>query len=42
MPNTEDDEEYQPSAEEIFEYEPEFFANDELSQQFMHLVQNAR
>ena len=42
IPDNEDDEEYQPSAEEIFEQEPEFFANDELSQQFMHLVQNVR
>ena len=42
MPNTEDDEEYQPAAEELFEYEPEFFANDELSQQFKTLVQNVR
>ena len=42
MPNTEEDEEYQPSAEEIFEQEPEFFADDEISQQFMHLVQNVR
>jgi hypothetical protein len=42
MPNSEDDEEYQPSAEELFEREPEFFAKDELSQQFMHLVQNVR
>ena len=42
IPNTETDEEYQPSAEEIFEQEPEFFADDELSQQFMHLVQNVR
>ena len=42
MPHTEDDEEYQPSAEELFEREPEFFADDELSQQFMHLVQNVR
>ena len=42
MPNTEDDEEYQPTAEELFEYEPEFFADDELSQQFMHLVENTR
>ena len=42
MPNTENDEEYQPSAEELFEQEPEFFADDELSQQFMQLVQNVR
>ena len=42
MPNTEDEEEYQPTAEELFEYEPEFFADDELSQQFMILVQNVR
>jgi hypothetical protein len=42
MPNTEDDEEYNPSDEEIFEQEPEFFANDELSQQFLKLVQNVR
>jgi hypothetical protein len=43
MPDTEDwEEEYQPLAEELFEREPEFFADDELSQQFMHLVQNAR
>ena len=42
LPTNEDDEEYQPSAEEIFEQEPEFFADDELSQQFMHLVQNVR
>ena len=42
IPDTEDDEEYQPSAEELFEREPEFFADDELSQQFMHLVQNVR
>jgi hypothetical protein len=42
MPDTEDDEEYQPSDEEIFEQEPEFFGGDELSQQFMHLVQNVR
>jgi hypothetical protein len=42
MPDTEDDEDYQPSAEELFEYEPEFFADDELSQQFLHLVQNVR
>jgi hypothetical protein len=42
MPDTEDDEEYQPSDEEIFEQEPEFFADDEISQQFMHLVQNVR
>ena len=42
MPNIEENEEYQPTAEEIFEQEPEFFANDELSQQFMHLVQNVR
>ena len=41
-PNSEDDEDYQPTAEELFEYEPEFFADDELSQQFMHLVQNVR
>ena len=42
MPINEDEEEYQPSAEELFEREPEFFADDELSQQFMHLVQNVR
>jgi hypothetical protein len=42
MVNNENDEEYQPSNEELFEYEPEFFADDELSQQFMRLVQNAR
>ena len=42
MPNHEDEEEYQPSAEELFEWEPEFFADDELSQQFMHLVMNVR
>ena len=42
MPDIEDDEEYQPSDEEIFEQEPEFFADDELSQQFMHLVENTR
>ena len=42
MPDHENEEEYQPNAEEIFEQEPEFFANDELSQQFMHLVQNVR
>ena len=42
MPNIEDNEEYQPSDEELFEQEPEFFAKDELSQQFMHLVQNVR
>ena len=42
MPDMENDEEYQPSAEEMFEYEPEFFGDDELSQQFMILVQNAR
>jgi hypothetical protein len=41
-PNSEDEEEYQPSAEELFEREPEFFANDEISQQFMRLVQNTR
>ena len=41
-PNSENDEDYQPTEEELFEHEPEFFANDELSQQFMHLVQNAR
>ena len=40
--NDEEDEEYQPTDEELFEYEPEFFANDELSQQFLILVQNAR
>ena len=40
--NTENNEDYQPSAEELFEREPEFFANDELSQQFMHLVMNVR
>ena len=42
MPDTENDEEYQPSDEEIFEQEPEFFWDDELSQQFMRLVQNVR
>ena len=42
MPDTEDNEEYQLTDEEIFEQEPEFFADDELSQQFMHLVQNVR
>ena len=42
MPNVEDVEEYQPTAEEIFEQEPEFFWDDELSQQFMQLVQNVR
>ena len=42
MSDTEDEEAYQPSAEEIFEQEPEFFADDELSQQFMHLIQNVR
>jgi hypothetical protein len=42
MPVTEDDEDYQPSDEELFEREPEFFADDELSQQFMKLVQNVR
>jgi len=42
LPDIEDDEEYQPSDEEIFEQEPEFFADDELSQQFMHLVENTR
>ena len=42
MPDNEDDEEYQPTDEEIFEQEPEFFADDEISQQFMHLVQNVR
>ena len=42
MPDTENDEEYQPSDEELFEREPEFFANDELSQQFRILVQNVR
>jgi hypothetical protein len=42
MSDIEDDEEYQPSDEEIFEQEPEFFADDELSQQFMHLVENTR
>ena len=42
IPVTEDDEEYQPSAEEIFEQEPEFFADDDLSQQFLHLAQNVR
>ena len=42
IPDTESDEEYQPTDEEIFEQEPEFFANDEISQQFMHLVQNLR
>ena len=41
-PDSEDDEDYQPTAEELFEYEPEFFADDELSQQFRHLVQNVR
>lgn len=40
--NDEDDEDYQPTAEELFEYEPELFADDELSQQFIHLVQNVR
>ena len=40
--NDEEDEEDQPTDEELFEYEPEFFANDELSQQFLILVQNAR
>ena len=39
-PDSENDEEYIPSDDELFEREPEFFANDELSQQFMHLVQN--
>ena len=38
--NTEDDKEY--TKEEIFEQEPEFFAQDELSQQFLELVQNTR
>ncbi len=42
MPNDEDDEEYQLSDEELFEQEPEFFAKDELSQQFMQLIQNVR
>jgi hypothetical protein len=42
MPSAENDEEHQISAEEIFEQEPEFFADDELSQQFMQLVQNVR
>ena len=42
VPINEDNEEYQPTAEELFEYEPEFFANDELSQQLMHLIQNVR
>jgi hypothetical protein len=42
MSDTEDDEEYQPTEEEIFEQEPEFFADDELSQEFMRLVQNVR
>ena len=41
-PDSEDEEEYQPSAEELFEREPEFFADDEISQQFMNLVQNVR
>ena len=40
--NEDDNEEYQLSEEEIFEQEPEFFADDELSQQFMHLVLNVR
>jgi len=40
--NTEEEEEYKPSAEEIFEREPQFFADDELSQQFMRLVLNVR
>jgi len=39
---SEDEEEYKPSAEELFEREPEFFADDELSQQFMYLTQNVR
>ena len=42
MPNSEDDEEYQPTEEELFEYEPEFFADDELSHEFMKLVQISR
>lgn len=42
MPVTEDDEDYQPSDEELFEREPESFADDELSQQFIELVQNVR
>ena len=40
--DNENDEEYIPSDEEIFEQEPEFFADDELSKQFMKLVWNAR
>ena len=40
--DNENDEEYIPSDEEIFEQEPEFFADDELSKQFMKLVRNAR
>ena len=40
--NSENDENYQPTDEEIFEQEPEFFDNDEISQRFMHLVQNVR
>ena len=40
--DTEDDEDYQPTEEEIFEQEPGFFDDDEISQQFMHLVQNVR
>jgi hypothetical protein len=42
MPNLENDEEYNPSDEEIFEQEPDFFADDEMSQQFFHLVKNVR
>ena len=42
MPNIENQEEYQPSDEEIFEREPEFFADDESSQEFMSLVQVSR
>lgn len=38
----EDDGEYQPTVDELFEYEPGFFADDELSQQFLILVHNAR
>ena len=42
MPNLENNEEYNPSDEEIFEQEPDFFADDEMSQQFFHLVKNVR
>ena len=40
--DNENDDEYIPSDEEIFEQEPDFFADDELSKQFMKLVWNSR